>query len=42
MYMQQQQQQVVVDPNAFKRKLVIAMLISGGLTVFSSIIIQVC
>ncbi|GJJ71624.1 peroxin-14 [Entomortierella parvispora] len=38
MYMQQPP--AVVDPNAFKRKLVIAMLISGGLTIFSSIIIQ--
>ncbi|KAG0055405.1 hypothetical protein BGZ83_008678 [Gryganskiella cystojenkinii] len=39
MYMQPQQT-AIVDPNAFKRKLVIAMLISGGLTIFSSVLIQ--
>ncbi|KAI7821715.1 peroxisomal membrane anchor protein conserved region-domain-containing protein [Gamsiella multidivaricata] len=35
-----QQQQAVVDPNAFKKKLVIAMLISGGVTVLTSILVQ--
>ncbi|KAG0300204.1 hypothetical protein BGZ98_009365 [Dissophora globulifera] len=40
-YIQQQpQSQVVADPNAFKRKLVIAMLISGGVTVLTSVIVQ--
>ncbi|KAF9556111.1 hypothetical protein EC968_008437 [Mortierella alpina] len=37
---QQPQTQVVGDPNAFKKKLLIAMLISGGLTVATSIIVQ--
>jgi len=36
-----QQQQIATDPNAFKNKLVIAMLISGGVTVLTSIIVQV-
>ncbi|KAF8935229.1 hypothetical protein BGZ58_005147 [Dissophora ornata] len=35
-----QQQQIATDPNAFKKKLVIAMLISGGVTVLTSIIVQ--
>ncbi|KAG0002107.1 hypothetical protein BGZ65_002921 [Modicella reniformis] len=39
-YIQQQQQQVAADPNAFKRKLVIALLISGGVTVLASILVQ--
>ncbi|KAG0324871.1 hypothetical protein BGZ99_001337 [Dissophora globulifera] len=40
-YIQQQpQSQLVADPNAFKRKLVIAMLISGGVTVLTSVIVQ--
>ncbi|KAF9956894.1 hypothetical protein BGZ72_002365 [Mortierella alpina] len=37
---QQPQSQVVADPNAFKKKLLIAMLISGGVTVLTSIIVQ--
>ncbi|KAF9364109.1 hypothetical protein BGX34_002476 [Mortierella sp. NVP85] len=36
----QQQQPVPVDPNAFKRKMVMAMLISGGVTVLTSILVQ--
>ncbi|KAI1300087.1 hypothetical protein EDD11_006332 [Mortierella claussenii] len=35
-----QQQVASVDPQAFKKKLVIAMLISGGVTVLASIIVQ--
>ncbi|KAG0202723.1 hypothetical protein BGX28_004857 [Mortierella sp. GBA30] len=34
------QQQVMIDPNAFKKKLLIAMLVSGGVTVLTSIIVQ--
>ncbi|KAG0250140.1 hypothetical protein BG011_008637 [Mortierella polycephala] len=37
---QPQQQQVAVDPLAFKKKLVIAMLISGGVTILTSVIVQ--
>ncbi|KAF9908047.1 hypothetical protein EC991_010291 [Linnemannia zychae] len=37
---QQQQQQVVTDPNAFKKKIVLALLISGGVTVLTSVIVQ--
>ncbi|KAF9938510.1 hypothetical protein BGZ67_010737 [Mortierella alpina] len=37
---QQPQPRAVVDPNAFKKKLLIAMLISGGVTVLTSIIVQ--
>ncbi|KAG0281809.1 hypothetical protein BGZ95_009746 [Linnemannia exigua] len=37
---QQQQQQVAADPNAFKKKLVLALLISGGVTVLTSVIVQ--
>ncbi|KAF9129566.1 hypothetical protein BGW39_004039 [Mortierella sp. 14UC] len=40
MYIPQQQQQVVTDPNAFKKKLVLALLISGGVTVLTSVIVQ--
>lgn len=39
-YIQQPPPPVPADPNAFKRKIVIALLISGGLTVFSSILVQ--
>ncbi|KAF9106804.1 hypothetical protein BGX27_009020 [Mortierella sp. AM989] len=35
-----QQQVAPVDPNAFKRKLVIAMLISGGVTALAAIFVQ--
>jgi hypothetical protein len=41
MYTPQPQQQVAVDPNAFKKKVVLALLISGGVTVLTSVIVQV-
>ncbi|KAF9550130.1 hypothetical protein EC957_001616 [Mortierella hygrophila] len=34
------QQQVAVDPNAFKKKVVLALLISGGVTVLTSVIVK--
>ncbi|KAG9073118.1 hypothetical protein KI688_000905 [Linnemannia hyalina] len=34
------QQQVAVDPNAFKKKVVLALLISGGVTVLASVIVK--
>ncbi|KAF9907702.1 hypothetical protein BX616_000351 [Lobosporangium transversale] len=34
------QQVAPVDPNAFKRKLVIAMILSGGITVLATVLIQ--
>lgn len=37
---QQQQQEVAVDPNAFKKKVVLALLISGGVTALTSVIVQ--
>ncbi|KAG0298492.1 hypothetical protein BGZ97_004041 [Linnemannia gamsii] len=40
MYTPQPQQQVAVDPNAFKKKVVLALLISGGVTVLTSVIVQ--
>ncbi|KAF9356305.1 hypothetical protein BGX26_005453 [Mortierella sp. AD094] len=40
MYIPQQQQVAPVDPNAFKKKLVIAMLISGGVTALAAIFVQ--
>ncbi|KAF9151348.1 hypothetical protein BG015_006802 [Linnemannia schmuckeri] len=40
MYIPQQQQQVAVDPNAFKKKVILALLISGGVTVLTSVIVQ--
>lgn len=36
-----QQQVAPVDPKAFQKKLVLALLISGGVTVLTSVIVQV-